>query len=274
MDFNTLSRLIDSERDFLRREFLAPVISTNVKVRMAGVVQEYKISPNTYRGFGVFKPSSYTEARFVRNANIAERQQYLDLFPRLTFIVSSVERKTGMLFIKDGRFIMEGEIPIQFLDNVEVFDIIHVRFDGSYFWFDRKLVKRDSQVVREQFNRKEPKIKIKSEYQPVYELASRERDKREMEEYLATAEGRIKSHLNRADANLVGYRENAEGFRVEYEVNGERYTSTLNKDLRVVSAGICLTDHRTGTRHDTNFDLQSLVTVIREGQNRGLIHRW
>ena len=61
-------------------------------------------------------------------------------------------------------------------------------------------------------------------------------------------------------AELREYQSAGDVYRVGYEVDGQRHVSTVvsKKDLSVQVAGICLSGE------DENFDLQSLVGVIRE----------
>jgi hypothetical protein len=64
------------------------------------------------------------------------------------------------------------------------------------------------------------------------------------------------------------YQDRGDTYTVEYLVEGNRYTSVVDKrDLTVRAAGICLNGG------DRSFDLTSLVHVIREGENRDRIVR-
>ena len=80
--------------------------------------------------------------------------------------------------------------------------------------------------------------------------------------------GRIESALSHSGAKLVSYREQDTGYTVEINVDGHTYRPLVDKNLRLLNAGICLN----GT--DRNFDLCSFVGVLREGHERDLIYRF
>jgi len=62
---------------------------------------------------------------------------------------------------------------------------------------------------------------------------------------------------------------------VQFRFDHQRFECVVHKEtLRVVDAGICLTDHRTNERGDTYLTLESLPSVIREALNRGVLHRY
>ena len=64
---------------------------------------------------------------------------------------------------------------------------------------------------------------------------------------------------------MIDYLERADGIRVTYRVDGADYTTSVNKnDLTVQVAGICLSGE------DQNFDLASLVGVLRESDGHVL----
>ena len=72
--------------------------------------------------------------------------------------------------------------------------------------------------------------------------------------------------LEHAGAGLVDFLERPDGFRVTFMVGDEQFVSAVRKDdLTVQVAGICLSGH------DDEFDLASLVGVIREGEQTGEI---
>jgi len=77
-------------------------------------------------------------------------------------------------------------------------------------------------------------------------------------------EERLKEEVEFAGGRYVAYKEGADFFNVTYNVDGHEYTSTISKDSghRVMTAGICVSGR------DRDFDLKSLITVMREHQGR------
>jgi|MudIll2142460700_1097286.scaffolds.fasta_scaffold02686_6 hypothetical protein len=72
-------------------------------------------------------------------------------------------------------------------------------------------------------------------------------------------------------AELLDERKGQRGERVvRYRIDGRRFECVCNeRTLRIVDAGICLTDHDTDERGDTYFTLESLPAVVREAEQRG-----
>ena len=82
-----LERLAGEEQAFCEREFFAPAVAGgSVQVRIGGVVCKLHIEPKDFRGFGIFRPASHTHAHLVRTATLAERREYLRLFPLIRLI--------------------------------------------------------------------------------------------------------------------------------------------------------------------------------------------
>ena len=82
-----------------------------------------------------------------------------------------------------------------------------------------------------------------------------------------TKEGRVRSALEHAGAKLKSFSEHQGAFRVTLTVDGRKHTSVVSADnLGVWSAGVCLSGM------DGEFDLASLVSVLREGERRGMQH--
>jgi hypothetical protein len=63
-------------------------------------------------------------------------------------------------------------------------------------------------------------------------------------------------------------------FAVKYRVDGQRLECVCDTQLRIVDAGVCLTDHRTNEKGDTYFTLESLPAVIREAVRKGKLVVW
>lgn len=291
-----LSRLAAEEDAFLHREFMAPALpGGSIRVRIAGAVCRIRVEPSDFAGWGVFQPLSHTEAILVREATLSERRSYLQLFPTIRLIVC---RRVGQLWygsaasFGDRRIRLEGLAPIQLAEEVQLFDCVRTRYDGTRFWFDELDMRHDpgtAAYLRSAIHEGiEPgslqRPGLASEERAAYELhcwerqrpaaeadrrQNRQRRAEEQRDELCEADvvlRRLRESLSHAGARLVDYLERADSFRVTFSVGGQNYTSSVDKeDLTVQVAGICLSGE------DQKFDLSSLIGVLREGSEEGAI---
>lgn len=87
-------------------------------------------------------------------------------------------------------------------------------------------------------------------------------------------EGAARRALAVGGAELLDHRPAAQAGQraVRFRLDGARYACTCEeRTLRIVDAGICLTDHETGERGDERFTLESLPAVIRQADREGLL---
>ncbi|CAN5916778.1 hypothetical protein BH23PLA1_BH23PLA1_15400 [soil metagenome] len=279
----TLNRLAAAERQFLAEEFLAPVVrGGEVFVRIEGIACRLRLHPADFEGWGVFLPYSHTEAEWIRPATLAERRKYLERLPRLGLIL--VESLGGAWWAVpaqsgDSRFRIEGALPVSLAEDVQRFETIQGRFDGARALFESLDDRRDPALAESLRQSLEQMIDpanldrpgLSREERDAYalvfrtrqeaiEASQRRRRERMEDEHRRRSEGRVGEALARAGATLQGVTERADGYRVTFEVDGHRHVSFLGRnDLTVHSAGFCLSGL------DEEFDLQSLVGVIREG---------
>jgi len=290
-----LKRLADEEQEFLRHEFLAPALrGGGVSVRIGGVVCRIRIEPADFEGWGVFQPVSHTRANLVRRATLSERRCYLELFPLIRQIVCRRAASTwfgSAASFGDTRIRIEGLAPLHLAEEIQLFDCVRTRYDGSHFWFDEIDMRHDpgtAAYLRSALNDQTPPDDLQrrgltAEERAAYELnywqlvqpprreggGRRPHGDRQQAPEPAEADlvrRRLRESLSHSGAQLVDYLERADSFRVDYVVGGRRYTSSVKKDdLTVQVAGICLSGE------DQKFDLGSLVGVLREGQQEGEI---
>lgn len=286
-----LNRLAAQEADFLEREFLAPALRGGViRIRIAGVICKMRITPAEFQGWGVFRPVSHTEASFVRQATLSERRKYLSLFPSIRLLIC---RRIGPVWygsaasFGDSRIELQGLAPIDLAEEVQRFDCVRTRYDGTRFWFEELDPRHDpaaAAYLRAALtDRVEPenleRRGLTAEERACFELSywelmrppeandtqpSQVRRRKESNEVSDhdPVRSRLRETLSHAGAQLIDYAERADSFRVNYRVGGRNYTSSVDKDdLTVQVAGICLS----GLDH--NFDLGSLVGVLREAEN-------
>jgi hypothetical protein len=273
-----LNRLAAEEERFLAQEFLAPMLRRGqVQVRIAGVTCRLKVEPHDFQGWGIFRPTSHTAAHLVRSAGLAERQRYLELFPRLRLILCRHEDEQWLAIPAhqaDSRFHIEGMLPVYLVEEAQLFEVLESRFDGTQCWFERLDTRRDpgtAAYLRQALHDLVPPDQLSrsgltAEERTAYALNYWPRIQAEIEAQRDRTETRLQEALAHAGAELRSYLERDDCYRVEYVVDGRRQVSVVNKqDLSVQTAGICLSGE------DEHFDLQSLVGVIRQGLHEGEI---
>jgi hypothetical protein len=153
---------------------------------------------------------------------------------------------------------------------------IVTRFDGAQFWFEGPDTRADpgaAAYLRESLQKnvvpsRLARTGLTAEHRTAYTLHHAMRQEALAREERARPESRLRQALTHAGANLRDFSEWADVYRVSYEVDGQRHTSVVRKDnLAVVTAGICLSGR------DSDFDLGSLIGVLREGEDAGRIVR-
>jgi hypothetical protein len=260
-----IDRLAAAEARFRAGEFLAPAVAGGtVAVRVAGVVCRFA-APKRFRGWGVFRPDG-PRAQLVLHATLAERQRYLDLFPRRPMVLV---RPAGLDWLgwpahqADARFGPPALVPVRLAEDVQPFDHVEARFDGGQAWFDRPDDRSDpgaAAYLREALREMTaPELihrpRLTLEDRTVYRSAFDAR----REALRNQTEDRLRDALAHTGAELHGYVERDDGYRVEFAVGDRRHVSVVNKaDLTVQLAGICLDGA------DRHFDLSSLVGVLRQ----------
>jgi hypothetical protein len=276
-------KLAAAEEEFFESRFLSPVLRGKpIRVRIEGIVMELKVRPQNFEGWGIFGMYGKKTARFVEEPNMKQKAEYLNLYPKFTLIVCqrNDDGVRGILANRaDTRINVQGQIPVALPFEVQIFDSIDVRFDGANFWYEGKSTHRSprvAQAMREALIAETEPNNVNIEGSTFEErLAFAIGFDNEIESKKDRKEERLKKALERGGATLRSYIERGNTYTVEYEVDGRRLKSVVDSEtLSVTSAGICLTDHQTGRKYDTEFDLQSLVGVIREGQRRGQLVVW
>ena len=128
-----------------------------MQVRIAGVINRLRVSPPDFRGFGIFQPTSPTAATLVRPATLAQRREYLALFPLVRLILCRREqgRVAGRSAHRgDQRLQIAGLAPLRMVEEAQQFDVVRARFDGTSFWFESLDTSRDpatAAYLRQQF---------------------------------------------------------------------------------------------------------------------------
>ena len=263
-----IDRLAAAEARFRGGEFLAPAVNGGVVfVRVAGVVCRFAV-PKRVRGWGVFRPDG-RYAKLVRQASLAERQRYLDLFPRRPMILLGRDGPDWLgwpAHQADSRFGPPAMVPVRLAEEVQPFDRVEARFDGTTAWFDRPDERADpagAAYLRDSLRDMTPpesvnRPRLTAEERTAYRLTWQARKELMRDK----AEDRLRDALTHAGAEFRGYVEQPEAFRVEFAVDGRPHVSVVNKaDLTVQLAGICLDGA------DRHFDLGSLVGVLRQADD-------
>ena len=276
---NVFDKLANAEANFVDHEIMAPVLlKMPIRVKLNGIVLHLKVTP-ARSGWGVFLPTSFKTAKFVREPNMTEKQSYFNLFPALRLILCrrSNDQWYGVPANQsDNRFKITGTVPVNLCTEIQMFDMVQVRFDGNSIWFeqiDQRHSLKAAAYLRESVIKFTEAAKLELpgltiEERDAYLIALTDALAVDAEAKRDKQEERIQKALALTGAKYQSYIERGDTFTIEFMVGRERHRSVVKKDdLAVESAGICLN----GT--DKNFDLQSLVGVLKEASNTNQLVR-
>lgn len=280
---DTIERLGEQEETISQKEIVSPVFyNQKIVTRIEGIVLTLDI-PKAEPGWYTFKPVDNTKAKIVGPADIDKIQNYLKHLPKIRLILALRKKKAFYSVPMKGNtwnFKMDNLLPVYlFDDTAEEFAKCICRFDGVSLWFDSIDLSEDpikAQYLRDSLKDLKNPTRIKhsglTKEEKIAYTIKYKLDKKIIEESKKT---KIQRDVEFAGGKFVQSQERSDHHYVTYKVDGETFHSVISKDPKhqVITAGICLTDHNTGRSGDADFDLKSLVSVIREGINTGQISR-
>jgi hypothetical protein len=264
-----VERMVTAEERFLERTFMAPVLpGARVRVRLEGIVWEFAVTPRQPVGWAVLRPIDRRTAQVTGVPPLGKVREYLGLFPTASLVAAEQRGGVWWALPADGgaaRLRGPGLAPVPLAKQVQLFDTVRARWDGVRFLFEGKSARRDPSVgayLRAALADGTPAAALERrtltrEERAAYSWQLRlAEEKREL-----TVEDRLRAAVAHAGGKLLSHVERDFAYTVTYDVDGETHVSTVQKDdFTVVCAGICLDEQ------DGKFDLASLVSVVREGQ--------
>lgn len=261
-----ISRLGEKEKKLLSSEIISPVYGNRqIATKVAGAVYRLNIS-RTSPGWYKFRVKNSREAERVSEADLSDRDSYLNKLPRLRMVLVRRDNYRYLAVPCRNPFKIEPSEACWILlvdDQPMDFDTVVVRFDGVRFWYHEVDLRSDpskSDYLRESFNKGIENLEfpgLTHEDKTAYSL----RCAMDVEAKKQRSEYKIQRAVEHGGGDFVSFLERSDHFSVTYKVDGRQYTSTVKKDssMEIISAGICLDGN------DKLFDLKSLIPVLKEG---------
>lgn len=251
---NIIDRLIEEAGKL--PQVLAPVWSDKqqkVIVMINGHPYRLTISPRVVGpGWYIIEPISSWEAHPIREAYPYEIMTFLKHLPRLMSIsVRRFSRYSWLTYPFNMGDAKQRFRDFQFpkpaymvKDNLEPFDVITCRVMGDTLLYESKAPIGALYHMREKLkealaNKKSEHniARANPEFRMVYNILLEEVKRRE----LSTVEGKIRDSLEFLGAELVSYEDRGEDYLVRWkDDHGEVHEVIVSRDLRLISAGICL----------------------------------
>jgi hypothetical protein len=273
-----IAKIGEKEASLTEMTFVSPIFdNTVVATRVAGIIYTFEI-PKTKPGWYEIKPTGVNKAKIKGEADCIKVDQYLHKLSKIRIVIAL--KKDNIFYgivEKNNNFGLDpcALVPVMLHDDMVLeFDKVVGRFDGAGVWFhglDHGNDPAKAEYLRESMLKLVDPKKIKFSGLNFEEKAAYacrlELDKKLVEDRKKVA---LQTQVEHAGGKLVKFVERQDHLSVTYSVDGEQYTSYVSKDQthRIITAGICLQGS------DPKFDLASLVTVVREGQHKNLIHRF
>lgn len=275
---NLIEKIGEKERKISDLTFVSPIFSNEiVATYIDGLLYTFTI-PKTDPGWYVIKPINVHQAKIIDEAKVQEKDKYLRCLGKI-YITLVFKKDNVYMGIPDKSnkydFPFQEIIPVFLHDDIVLdFDRIIGRYDGSNIWFESVDMRNDpakSDYLRESFENNIQPSKIKYEglifeEKLAYTLRT-SLDKKFKEDHKKSS---LKDDVEHAGGEFVSFLERSDHISITYRVDGEQYTSHISKgdDRKVLAAGICIDGN------DNKFDLRSLITVMREAQNKRVTYRF
>lgn len=215
---------------------------------------------NAFVGVGRLHPHPQTRsARFIRPATRQEMQSYLSQFKRAIAVL--FRNKHGNWIGVSNRQILPVYCVSEFVQEFESATIYKI---GDVWVFGEPFREYPgvSSGLRVSFENRDHVVLVRGST-PDHRIAYMEKidvsiSKIKVPDSVSFMGGKLIDMVDRGDGTSL----------VTYVVHANTFTSLVeNKTMRVISAGICLDGE------DSNFDLTTLIPVIRKGIETNRIHR-
>jgi hypothetical protein len=264
-----IDKLAAEEEAVLKNSILAPVVrGGRVCVRIRGVICRFRPTDRDYEGWGIFKPVSLHEVKLEKTPSRTLIRKYQKQLVSVSLILGEATGSTRPAVIAHpagSPVKVDGHVFVHLIERADLFRHVLAGFDGFNFWFERLHPGRNSATAAYLRKSLDKDLEVESLRRPgllpqerkLYsERLETERIRKEEPE-----RRRLRTALEHAGAELDSYNKRGREFTVNFLVDGVRHTSRIRaRDLTVLSAGICLSGE------DRRFDLQSLVSVLREAE--------
>lgn len=280
---NIIGRIGEQENKITEKVFISPVFYNNkIATSIERIIYSFDI-PSMEPGWYRFQPIDNKKAKNIGNAELDEIQKYFKFLPKVRIILVFKKHKAYYgVPLKNNKFSFDISelIPVYLFDDTAT-DLAKCicRFDGANLWFDSLDFSGDpartDYLIESIKKLRDPKrikytgltLEEKIAYNIKYKY-----DKRIAEEEKKT---KIQKDVEFGGGKFIESKERSDHIYVTYEVDGQKFSTIVSKDPghRVITAGICLTDHRTGREGDSDYDLKALISVIREGKKTHQISR-
>jgi hypothetical protein len=190
----------------------------------------------------------------------------------------------GPLIYKGQAFPLgpEEEVLTAFLDNKESIDDIKDVIPSLQAAFDlERTQRRRAEERRLELARR----RQEAEERRILEEAQRAEEERRQELIASLGSGAGRREMAHYDfhsaaeaalavggATLLDVRDGLGQEKVvRYRLDGRRFECICDQQMRIIDAGVCLTDEQTGEKGDAYFTLESLPAVIRQAEREGVL---
>lgn len=250
-------------------EVIAPVLYKDGKIRVIINQLPYWFKVYTEKaGWYILRPLSSIQAEIAREAQPFEILKCLDHVPSLRVIsMRRLAANSWLVFpfnLSDAqsRGLEAKPQECHLIDqNIEPFMVLTTRLWGGSLLLDHVIAAAPPELKAaiEKQSKVPPKISgLIPEFKIVYGSLVAEIDRAK----LATVEGRIRSAVEYLGAELVSFIESGEGFTVSWRDGQQTYNTRVDRNLRMISTGICL------SHMEQEQTLVSAVAVMRRYERR------